>query len=199
MAKTGAAVSVDSTQELAQNTVTEGTTVNVSSYYDGYLQIWWALCNATAHTGTRLIIQTSLADSGDEDWATLTSLVVGVGTTNLEVITNDPATAGTTVFTCADTTGYSVGTWIFLEDVSTFANSEWLWITTVTSNTSVTALDGSTREHAVSSILNSVAGVTPPISIPFAARRLRVVYDNKYDSDGATVAVKAKLVNVTAV
>ena len=193
MAKTQADAALDATQELAQNVITEGATADVSTYFEGMLSIWYALSNATAHTGTKILVQWSPDSSGDEDWHDLRSLVVGVGTTNLEVITNAPAAAGETVFTCASTIGYTVGTWVFLEDVSTFANSEWLYLTGVSSNTSVTSIDGSTREHAVSSILNSVAGCVQPIPIPSEAARVRVIYDNTYDADGATVAVKSQI------
>lgn len=199
MALTKATVALDACQEIAQNTVLEGTTEEVSDAYDAVLYVWWALTNATAHTGTKIKVQISTDNSGDEDWSDLTELVVGIGTTNLEVITNNPAAIGTTVFTCSSTTGYTAGTWVFLEDVSTFANSEWLYLTTVTSNTSVTAIDGSTREHAQNSILNSVAGAMTPVVIPFSAQRVRVIYDNTYDADGATVAIKSQLVEVTAV
>ncbi len=199
MALTKATTALDACQEIAQNTILEGTIEEVSDAFDAVLYIWWALTNATAHTGTKVKVQISTDTSGDEGWHDLTEIVFGVGTTNLEVITNNPAGAGTTVFTCASTVGYTVGTWVFIEDVSTFANSEWLLLVTVTTNTSVTAMDGSTRSHAVNSILNSVAGCAGPIPIPFGAQRIRVVYDNTYDADGATVAVKSQLVEVTAI
>ena len=199
MAKTLSTVAVDACQEIAQNTILEGTTKDVSSYYDCIMQIWWALSNATAHTGTKVKVQYSTATSGDEKWADLAELVFGIGTTNLEVITNNPAPIGTTVFTVADTTDYTVlGSWRFLEDVSTFANSEWLFQRGVSANTSITALDGSTREHALNSILNSIAGCVVPLMIPAVAQRIRVLYDNTYDADGATVAIMSELVGMTA-
>jgi hypothetical protein len=199
MALTKATVALDACQEIAQNTVLEGTTEEVSDAYDAVLYVWWALTNATAHTGTKVKVQVSTDTTGDEDWSDLTELVVGVGTTNLEVITNNPAAIGTTAFTCSSTTGYTAATWVFLEDVTTFANSEWLYLTAVAANTSVTAIDGSTREHAANSILNSQAGAMTPVAIPFSAQRVRVIYDNTYDADGATVAIKSQLVEVTAV
>lgn len=198
MAKALTTVAIDATQEVAQGAILEGNTQDVSSYYGAILQVWYALTNATAHTGTRIIVEYSTDSSGDEDWAELAQFVVGVGTTNLETITNNPATAGATVITCASTTGYTVGIWIFLEDGATFANSEWGRVVAVAANTSVTLKDGITRQHANTSVLNSVAGPAVPVMIPEFCQRIRVIYDNSYDADGATVAIKAQLTGITA-
>lgn len=199
MAKTMDTAVLDACQEIAQNVIVEGIIASVSDLYGAALTISWALSNATAHTGTKIRIEQSPRASGDEAWGLLQELIVGVGTTNLEVITNNPAAVAETVITCASTTGYSVGSTIFLEDVSTFANSEWGEIKAMSANTSVTLVDGITRQHAVNSILNSVAGVTPPIPIPVEeVQRVRVLYDNTYDADGATVAVKCEICKQTA-
>lgn len=195
MALTKAVAAVDATQEIAQNTVLEGATVDVSACYEAMLHIWFALSNATAHTGTKIKIQVSANTSGDEDWTDYLEFVSITGTTNLELITNNPLAAAGTSITVASTTGYVPG-WVFLEDVSTFANSEWVYVTVVTTNTSLTILDGVTREHAQNSICNSVAAVYT-ITLPPSAVRCRIVYDNTYDADGATVAIKASISKVT--
>lgn len=196
---TKAGAALDACQEIAQNTILEGATVDLSASYEHLLQIWWALCNATAHTGSKIIPQVSSIASGDEDWSDLQSPVVGIGTTNLEVITNNPLAAAGTTITMADTTGYTVnGSWRFLEDVSTFANSEWVFQKTVSANTNITIVDGVAREHAVNSIMNSVAGCLT-IPLPFGSLRARVLYDNTYDADGATLAIRSRIITVTAV
>jgi len=48
-------------------------------------------------------------------------------------------------------------------------------------------------------VLNSIASRLPPIDIPDWAQRVRVVYDNTYDSDGATVAVRCRISKLTGV
>lgn len=197
MAKTTEGAAVDACQEIAQNTILEGATFTLSAAYETMLHIWFALSNATAHTGTKIRIQVSAAASGDEDWTDFMTFVSITGTTNLEVITNNPLAAAGTSITVASTTGYTAGSWIFLEDVGTFANSEWCFVTVVTTNTSLTTMDGVTRQHAVNSICNSVAD-TYTISLPAATLRCRVVYDNTYDADGATVAVRSSISKVTA-
>jgi hypothetical protein len=196
MALTKSVAALDACQEIAQNTVLEGATTDVSGCYEAMLHIWFALSNATAHTGTKIKIQVSANSSGNEDWTDYTEFVPITGTTNLEVITNNPLAAADTSITVASTTGYLVG-WIFLEDVTTFANSEWCFVTVVTTNTSLTIMDGVTREHAVNSICNSIAAVYT-VGLPPATMRARIVYDNTYDADGATVAVRSAISKVTA-
>jgi len=198
MALTKSAAAVDACQEIAQNTILEGTTVDLSGAYEAMLHIDFALCNATPHTGTKIIIQVSGAASGDDNWEVFREFVSITGTTDLEVITNNPAAIGTTVLTCASTTGYATGQWIFLEDVTTFANSEWCYIVAVSANTSVTIMDGTTRAHNKNSIMNSIAQ-TYVMALPLGILRVRIVYDNTYDSDGATVAIRSNIVKVTAV
>jgi len=199
MALTKSTAALDACQEIAQNTVLEGTTVDVSGCYEAALHVWFALSNATAHTGTKIILQVSANTSGDEDWTDYAELVSITGTTNLEVITNNPLAAAGTSITVANTTGYTVdGSWRFLEDVSTFANSEWVFQIAVVTNTSITIMDGVTRAHAQNSILNSIAACYV-FHLPLWANRARLIYDNTYDSDGATVAIKSRVSKTTAI
>jgi hypothetical protein len=199
MALTKAVDTIDACQEIAQNTILEGNTKDATGWYAAAIKIWFALTNLTAHTGTRFIVQVSATTSGDEDWTDLYEWISITGTGNTEVITNNPLAAAGVTITVADTTGYTVnGSWRFLEDVSTFANSEWVFQTAYVANTSITIIDGVTREHAVNSIMNSIAK-TYVAPIPDWTVRVRVLYDNTYDADGATVAVKASLTKVTAI
>lgn len=200
MALTKSVDTVDACQEIAQNTVLEGAIKDVSACYAAALHVDFALTNAVAHTGTKIIVQVSSNSAGDEDWQDLyPGLVSILGTTNLEVITNNPLAASGTSITVGSTTGYTTnGSWRFLEDVSVFANSEWIFQTAYVTNTSLTIIDGVTRAHAVSSILNSIAA-NYIFQIPDWANRVRIVYDNTYDPDGATVAVRSRLSKLTGV
>lgn len=199
MALTKSVAAVDAVQEIAQNTVLEGATVDVSGCYDAALHIDFAQSNEVAHTGTKIRIQVSSNSSGDEDWSDLFEYVPQFGTGNQEAITNNPLAAGGTSITVASTTGYTVnGSWRFLED-PTFANGEWVFQTAYSTNASITVLDGVTREHVqTTSLLHSIAqrDVWP---IPMWANRVRVIYDNTYDADGATVAVRCRISKVTGI
>lgn len=200
MALTKTVAAVDACQEIAQNTVLEGAVTNVSACYSAALHVDFALTDATAHTGTKIIVQVSSAESGDEDWQDLyPGMVSIVGTTNLQVTTNNPLAAAGTSITVADTTGYTTnGSWRFLEDVDTFADSEWIYQTAYVTNTSLTIIDGVTRAHAQNSILNSIAA-NYVFQLPDWVNRVRIVYDNTYDSDGATVAIRSRISKVTGV
>jgi len=200
MALTKSVALVDACQEIAQNTMLEGAVVDVSGCYAAALHIDFAQTNATAHTGTKIRVQVSsnTPGGGDEDWHDLAEFTPAYGTTNLEAITNNPLAVGGTSITVASTTGYTPGMWVFLED-ATFGNSEWVFVTVVTTNVSLTIVDGVTREHANTAVLNSIASRLPPIDIPDWAQRVRVVYDNTYDSDGATVAVRCRISKLTGV
>ena len=147
MAATKTTAEVDACAELAQNAVREGTVIDLSTCFDAVLHIMLALTTATAHTGTRVVVQTSGNSAGDEDWTDLWDAAYLIGTANLEVITNNPAAAAETVFTVASTTGYVAdgALDIFLEDVSVFANSEWMKMVSAVTDTSITVQDGSAR------------------------------------------------------
>lgn len=188
---------VDACAEVAQNAVREGAVMDLSEVYDAHVGIQLALTSETAHTGTILKVQISFAETGDEDWIDYHTFLALSGTAESEVITNNPAAAGTTTFTVASTTGFTADGIlpVFLKDVSTFANSEWLMLVSAVSNTSVTVLDGSTREHAQNSVFYNVAS-THRIFLPLSALRARVLYDNTYDSDGSTIASRSVLNSV---
>jgi len=204
MALTKAVAAVDACQEIAQNTIVEGVTVDLAAVYSAALHIWIALTNATAHTGTRVRVQVSANTTGDEDWSDIYDLIGITGTTNLEVITNNPLAIGdgpANAITVASLTGYAAGAWAFLEDVSTFANSEWVYVVSTSveaGDDHIHTLDGVTRQHAANSIMNSIAAVYV-VDIPEWANRCRIIYDNTYDADGATVAVRSAISKLTGV
>jgi len=190
---------IDACVEVAQNAVYEGATTPVDPNYVTRLHCLLALTTETPHTGTKIMIQSSGVETGNRNWTTF-EFVRLVGTANSQVITNDPATVGTTVFTVADTTGYEDNgvRKVFLEDVNTFANSEWFELVSAASNTSLTVLDGSAIEHAVNSIFYNVAEDFE-YDLPLGHDRFRVIVDNTYDDDGSTVAYQLDVTKVTGV
>jgi len=198
VALTKSASAVDAWAEIAQNAVREGTEVDVSDSYETQLHIDYAQTNETVHTGTKIIVMVSSAASGDEFWSSLAEWVSRTGTGNREAITNDPLAQGSTTINVASTTGYTTVDWRFIEDISSFANSEIVRQVGYVANTSITVMDGTAREHAKNSLLHSIA-FAYVIDIPFGVLRVKVMYDNTYDSDGATVATRARVVKVTAV
>lgn len=193
---TKAVEAVDEWASIAQNAVREGATTDVSGNYRSVLHIDIALSSATAHTGTKVEIQVSSNTTGDEDWTTLTSRTAVVGTANPEAFGGAEA-AGQTMLTVASTTGYVADEtrWIFMKD-DTVANSEMGLLVSAVTNTSVTVQDGTTNAHDASDTIYNVAQ-NFVITIPIEYNRVRVIYDNTFDSDGSTVHTKTRISKVT--
>ena len=202
MALTKAAETITDWTAVAQNTVGESGTIDISGHYETSLFIQAFLDSATAHTGTEFLVQISNQASGDEDWADLCRFVELIGTANAEPLTNNPAAAGTTVFTCVSTTGYAVADvplpWIAIED-ATLINSELCLLVAISANTSVTVQDGSKNEHAQNTGMWNI-GFAKTISLGLGTGlRARLVVGNTYDSNGSSLNFKVNAVKVTGV
>lgn len=182
---------------VAQNAVGVSDIMEVDGIYKVLLGISLALTAATAHTGTKIQPQYSNAMSGDEDWIDLPGFIGPTGTANTEVITNNPLAAGSTTATCASTTGLYDDDeirQIYIKD-GTIANSELVQLVSHVGNTSVTFQDGTTNAHAQSTAMWDIAQ-TYPYELPIGAVRARVLIDNTYDADGATVDFKISISEV---
>jgi hypothetical protein len=195
---TKAVEAVDEWAEIAQNATREGATVDISGNYSTSLHIDMALTSAAVHVGTYIIVKVSSNTSGDEDWTTYKTRL-GPGATaapNGESLSGAEA-AGQTVLEVASTTGYDAdgARWIFIED-NTVADSEMCWLISHVGNTSVTVEDGTTNAHDASDTLWNVAD-SFTIEIPINYSRVKVSYDNTYDSDGATVHCRARISKTT--
>ena len=117
---------VDAFQEIAQNTVLEGATVDVSGLYDVTLYIDCCLSSTTAHTGTEIVVQTSSNTTGDNMWENLTAFCGPTGTAIKVDLGGDEA-AGQTVLTVTNPVTSNLdllGKFLFLEHTGTSANSE---------------------------------------------------------------------------
>lgn len=199
MALTKSVAAVDEWAEVAQNAVREGATTDVSGIYSGALHIDVALTSETAHTGSKIEVQVSSNTTGNEDWSTLTEFIGPTGTANAEPIDDDPLSQGSSTIAVTSTTGLyddDETRWIFIED-GTVANSELCLLVSHVANTSITIQDVTTNEHAVDTNIFDIAD-TYVIDIPIWANRVRVIYDNTYDSDGATIHTKCRISKVTA-
>lgn len=199
MAVTKSVAAVDEWAEVAQNAVREGTTVDVSGCYGAALNINIAISSTTAHTGSRIIVQVSSNSSGDEDWHDLVPFLTSSGTANSEAITDNPLAAASTTIAVANTTGYDADGVIpiFIED-GTVANSEICWLVSHVANTSITVQDGTTNEHAQNTLMYNIVD-TYIVELPFDANRVRIIYDNTHDPDGATIHTYSRITKVTGI
>lgn len=190
---------------VAQNADSESNTFAISANYDTYVIIQGFNTSETAHVGTQYNIQVSALSSGDEDWHTINSFIENVGTANSEASTANPLAANSTTITLASTTGYTVADIPLSSRIraikdATDANSEIVIQNGVTTNTNITIADGTKNEHANTAVLYNIAFAMSPILIPRGAGlRGRVYVNNKYDSDGASIAYKVTLDKVTKV
>jgi hypothetical protein len=189
-------ISITDWTAVAQNTIAKSGELDISDAVMAILHIQAFLDTATAHTGTRFIVQTSGAATGNEDWQNTTTFVELIGTANIEPITNNPLSAAATTITCASTTGYTtLGAWRAIED-ATLANSELILETAYVTDTSITILDGTTNEHAQNTNMYSVA-MGKDILLLGEAYRVRLVVDNTYSSAGSTLNYKVRATKVT--
>jgi len=195
-ALTKAVAAVDEWANIAQNTVREGATTDTSAMYQAMLHIDVALTSTTAHTGTKIDVQVSSATSGDEDWTTLTSFISITGTAASEAMGTEAAAQ--TVLEVASTTGFEAdeARWIFILD-NTVADSEMIYQVSHVSNTSITCQDGITNAHTSADVLWNVAQ-TLTVTLPSTANRVRVIYDNTYDSNGSSLHTKTRISSITA-
>lgn len=187
---------VDEWLAIPQNTVREGATADISANYSTTLHIDLALTSATAHTGTKIEIHVSSSDAGDEDWTTLTEITSIQGTANPEALAGAEA-QGQTVLEVADTTGYEAdeARWIFILD-DTVADSELAYLVSHQGTPSVTVLNGITNAHTAADTLYNIAR-THTVDLPINIQRVRVVYDNTFDSNGSQVHTRCRLSQTT--
>ena len=210
MAITKSVAAVDEWAEVAQNTVREGATTDISGCYSVILYIDCCLSSATAHTGTEIIIEISSNTSGDEDWSILTRFIGPIGTAH-KVDLGAGEAAGQTVLSVTNPVTNNLdhnGKFIFIEHTGTVADCEIVYQTTNSGDAgdTITILDGLTNAQTAAAsdfydidhATNSAVGIYA-INIPFAANRVRVVYNNTYDDNGSTVHTKCRISKVTAI
>ena len=192
-------ISVTDWTAIAQNAIGKSAEIDLSDVYEATLHIQAFLDTATAHTGTRFLLQISGAATGNEDWQDRTQFVELIGTANPEPITNNPLAALATTITCVSTTGYTVeGEWRAIKD-GTLVNSELIFQTAYSATPDITILDGTTNSHVQTTPMYNIA-FTKDILIPPSAYRARLVVDNTYSgAGGSTLNYKVRLTKVTVV
>ena len=204
MALTIAATAVDAWALTAQNAVREGDVMNLSDSFASTVFVDVALGNTTAHTGTRILLQVSSSAADDEFWSDLVEFVAVVGTANTEVMLNNPLAASGVQIEVADLTGFTVATGgvlqAFLLD-NTVGNSEIVQIVSTSvegGNDLINIQDGVKRSHAVTTSVLSNVAESRAFALPGGVLRARVLYDNLYDANGATIYTRTRVVETTS-
>lgn len=197
MALTKPGKDIDGCQEVAASTLHKGNEEAIAADFDGGLYIQLALTDETAHTGTDIIVQINRSDDPtNTDWVTLDNWTALIGTANQEALSGGGEGIGDTVIEVADTTAYVTnGEYLFIEDTTTFADSEWVMQETYVVNTSITIVDGLAVAKDNADVFSNVAQCMF-VQLPFSARQVRVIYNNLGNS---TIAIRCGIVEVTAV
>lgn len=196
-------VSINGWTAVAQNTVVQSAVYDCSLNYETILDLQAFLDSTTAHaSGTEFIILGSGNDSGDADWQEITrftDLVSAAAVT--QNLTNNPAPAGTTLFTCSTTTGFTVAgaaiAWRAIKD-GTLANSELFLQTAVVASTSVSSMTGSVFSHVQNTPMWNTA-TSRIILIPSGFKRVTVSVNNNYTSSGSSLNFKLRANAITNV
>ena len=185
--------------EVGQNGLVHSDIEDISDDLEAQLMVQAFLDTETAHTGTKLIVETSWKTSGDEDWTELQGAerVILIGTANEELIDDNPLTAGSTTILMSSTTGFTVdGELRGIKD-GTIANSEIVRQVSEVTNTSITILDGTTNAHANTVKVYNIAISVVIALLSASVRRVRLVVDNTYDPDGSTLVYRLMISRAT--
>lgn len=142
------------------------------------------------HDGTRVIVQVSSADTGNENWSDLVEFYMPVTQEPNELINDEDFLnnegVGDTVFEIGDTGGNfddDGARWIAAIDVGTIADTEMSFQYDYTTNTDITVLDGLTNAKDNTNDFLSDIAETRTISIPAMYKRIRFIYDGTTDED----------------
>ena len=180
---------------VAQNTLVHSAELDISDDLEANLILQAFLDTTTAHTGTKITVETSWNTSGDEDWSELTQRVILIGTAATDLIEDNPLAAGSTSLTL---TGHALtveGIWLGIED-GTLVNSEVGRVASQSAN-AVVLLDGTTNEHAQNTAVFNVAISEVIAYLTAATRRIRIIVDNSYDADGSTLNYRLMISRAT--
>ena len=208
MAPTKTTAEVDAWAEIAQGASRLGAEKDVSGANTATIHIKMALSNTTAHTGTEAIVQIgSDIGDGNDNWETIARLIGPIGTA-VSVTLNATEPIGETSLATLNPVTANMdndGKSKFIEH-TTPANSEIVYQSANSGDAgdTITILKGLGHEQDTNSTIFDVddavveAVIQVSVEIPHDADRVRVIYNNNFDPDGATVFTSARISTTTA-
>lgn len=131
-------------QSLTHPGIFVGTAVNVATALSGQVFIYHANVETTAHAEpVRYNVQVSYSASGNEDWVTAIPFRTSVTASDTEALTaTEPI--GETSLAVTLTAGFTGGTYVYIQDAGTLADSEWAYLEDIVTDTSLELADGLT-------------------------------------------------------
>jgi len=202
MALTITGSEVDAWALNATNTVRIGATVDCSDSYQSVLHIDMALgTTATAHLGTKVLVQCSSSSADNEFWTERQDFLALTGTATI-INLDAQITAGETVVPVAATTGFVPGaadvpTLLCLLIDPTVADSELVRAVSYDSGVSVTIMEAVKRTHVTTTSYLANVAKTYAFDLPLGTVRARVIYDNEYDTAGSGIYTRTRITKTT--
>lgn len=210
MALTKSTAEIDAWAEIAQAGIREGVNTDVSDMYAATLHIDCALSSTTAHTGTEIIVQIG-TDTGDanDNWSDLVRFISVTGTAVLLAFDATEPIGETTIAVTNPVTANMDNDkkFKFVEN-TTAADSEIVYQVSNSGDAgdTITIQDGLTHEQDITtSIIYDIDSATAEavkqhqIALPSSADRVRVLYNNNFDSNGSTVFTRCRITKVTGI
>lgn len=186
------------TEILTHQAITHPATVvgaaqDVSTKLGATIAMFHSSVEAVANTNAgSFLVQVSASGSGNEDWVTVGKFTASSTTADTEALTAIEA-IGSTVLECVSTTGFAAEDFVYIQDITTLANSEWGRLKTLVTNVSLNLIDGLTNAKAVSDVVWNDADIFIMQLSLTAIGRLRVVFQHE-GTTGANCHVKALMV-----
>ncbi len=210
MALSKSTAEVDAWAEIAQAGFREGANTNVSDSYRATLHIDCAIAEeAVAHTGTEIIVQIG-TDTGDadENWSTLVKFIGPIGTAVGGAFANQEAVGQTILgITNPVTENLDNHKKFRFINAATEANSEIVYSISDSGDAgdTVTIQDGLTNQQETTSVMLDIDDavdevvVQYQVAVPASADRVRVLYNNNYDPDGAKAFTRCRVTKLTGI
>ena len=168
-----------------------GSALDVSTKFAMTLDLFHASVEAAANTNPgKFLVQKSASETGNEDWVTIFEFDATISTADTEAMTaTEPI--GEKALTVAATAGFVTGDKLYVQDVTTLANSEWGLCREIVTDTSIDLVDGLTNAKAINDVIWNDADVWTPIFLDLTGiGRVRVLFMHEGVA-GANCHVKA--------
>lgn len=160
------------------------------------VEVYHAFNEEGANTNPQsILIQTSMSESGNDDWVTAAEHIASTVSPVIEALTGTEP-VGETVIAVADEAGSVAGDLIYIRD-TVVSDSEWALVKEVVVNTSIDLVDGLTTAHAATttSIFTQAEKFSSVVSLK-GIERIRLVYMNE-GGTAANTHVKAEYAWIT--
>lgn len=186
-------VAVLAHQAATHPTTIVGSAIDCRTKYRATIFLFHGYIEATADTNPGKFLVQLRPDAGDgsatEHWITVAELTVKGTTPDTEAMTaTEPQ--GETVMAVSSTAGFAVEDLLYIEDTGTLADSEWAQARVITTNTSITLVDGLTNQKDSSDVIwNDASKFVVDVDLS-AAESFRVVWMHE-GATGANGHIKA--------